>query len=655
MPANFGLLNSAAQVPMSVDPIKMNTPVQNQTVRLNMEGKQIDVAQAKQDFDEGSQDKAILKDALSQQNVDLATPDGIKNLLDITKGKISAKASAGLVDHAEKISQTHLRNQQLLTKMRGDQLDQYDAQMEQLVPQLDSLDKQYDKTKAEKGQTAAEAELREGTAKLALNNRDKLLPDGSPMFSPQIFQNLKDGPIDIIHGVVAGSKYIANQTKQAKDAAMAQRQAAEAEILKAGGKNWDEFQDKDGTIYRSSKLNGQILRQDPVTGALTPVPAMPAGIQKLGATTQGRKAEIWQDEEGHKWSVLDDRTALKDGVDIVPIGQMPGNVKKMGSKGAGEKSAALEPSTLEWLSDYATRTGKSFPVPAFGIGNTSARAEYLNSAAKLAKDRGYDGSEAGDLALQRDAAKLANANLQKQSSIIKVGEQDLVGVMGQMKKELEKLGGPDSPKVRGLWNKASTDWMGDPEFKGFNAAYANFLDVAAKTLSGQSGAGGTPVSYLEIAKKQLGENPNLSQVAEVEKMMTKLFKIREEAVAKTSRDLLDASKMPAKEGSAAEKRARDADPTGNGGKVPAADQKEKDSDAVAAIRKEYNTSVEKAKSAKTPEERARFLSDARAARKELKNSKVDVPDPGTPDATDTKEGGWKEIAPGVRVRVKPGG
>src|SRR6266850_5320747 len=161
---NFGLLSQTAQVPMQGVPLQMNTPVENQTKRITMEGKQLELGEQQRQVSEESQDRDILKQTLSEDGVDLATPEGTKNLLSKTKGKVSPGIYSKLADHYDKIQANNLKNQQILTNLGTDQLTNYSAQLEQVAPELDALDKQYDKTKAEKGQVAAEAEMREKMA-----------------------------------------------------------------------------------------------------------------------------------------------------------------------------------------------------------------------------------------------------------------------------------------------------------------------------------------------------------------------------------------------------------------------------------------------------------------------------------------------------------
>lgn len=608
MPANFGLLTDAAKVPMSVQPMQMNTPAVNQGIKYSMEGHKIDTLQKQQAFDEQNQDRPVLRSLLEQEGVDFATPEGTKRLLSMAKGKVSPQTYLGLIDHADKITQVHLRNKQLMSQWTADQTAQYSDALEKLAPQLDSVDEQYEKTKTEKGQVAAEAEYRENLPRVLQAAQGMKLPDGSPLYPPQLIANIHSAPIDMLHGIVAGTKYLGNEAKRRKT-------ELESETLESGAKGFDTVQDqKTGDLYRVNRQNGVTLKLDSQTGQWGVTNGVPAGVTKLGAVPKAEKTQIWEDSKGELYQILPNGTdVLKNGTEVIKLKDMPGDVKKLGDKNAGPaaEGSTLKPETLDFLNRYYVTTGKKYEVPAFGIGNNVARAQYLNAAAQLAQENGYSPEEMGTAARMRDINRLAIANLQKQNAIIKSGENDLVNVMQIMKDELAKIGGPDSPKVRAIWNKAVTDWKGDPTFSGFNAAYANFLDVAAKTLSGQSGAAGTPVSYLELAKKQLGDNPNMKQLAEIDKAMTSLFDARQRGVEKTIGQMIHASDLVPKSGSPAAERGAET-------KVTPAQQAANDADRPKLYKKEFSDTQAVFKSAGTPEAKDRAWSDMKGLAREMK-------------------------------------
>lgn len=499
---NFGLLSQTAQVPMSGIPMQMNTPVENENKRLTMEGKSLDVGEQKRQLSEESQDRDVLKQVLSEQGVDLATPEGSKALLAQAKGKVSPGMYAKLADHSQKIEQNHLKNEELLASKTAEELKTYYEQMAPLVGPMDALDKQYDKTRAEKGQVAAEAELKDGMAKLMGSAGGMKLPSGAPLFPPQLMQNLQGSPPDLLHATIANAKYttdmVARRYKEAQSKeleARAAKEQAQAEAEKSG-KNWDLYNSADGKDqYRYSRVSGR---------------------------TQAMRGGDWQD-----------------------ISAMPPDVVKPGTAQAAKASAAkdtpaLTPDENQFLAELQATTGKQVPgIPAGnGAAATKARTEYLKAFVKMAKDRGYTGDEAGEIALERDAAKEALKRLTTNNAVVVAGEKDLKNVGKLLEEEIKKLGGPQSPFIRKYWNKTATDWEGTPEFTGINAAMANYQETAARVLSGQSGAGGTPVTFLELAKKATGENPNLEQIVKLNDTMNKLFAAREQSFAGARDELL---------------------------------------------------------------------------------------------------------------------
>lgn len=492
---NFGLLSQTAQVPMQGVPLQMNTPVENQTKRITMEGKQLELGEQQRQVSEESQDRDILKQTLSEDGVDLATPEGTKNLLSKAKGKVSPGMYSKLADHYDKIQANNLKNQQILTNLGTDQLANYSAQLEQVAPELDALDKQYDKTKAEKGQVAAEAEMKERMAGVVGKYGAMKMPNGAPLFAPQILQNLRDAPPDILHATVANTKYMQNQVSETLKREQARRAGAEADILQGGGKNMTTLQDPTtGKLYFQSPTGKTYEKQD---GTLKESTFLPTGLVKPGSTQAARAS------------------AVKD-------------------------TPALTQDENEFIAEYQTTTGKQVPgIPAGnGVAATKARTEYLKAFVEMAKNRGYTGDEAGEIALERDASKEALKKLTTNNAVVVAGEQDLKKVGSLLEEEIKKLGGPQSPLIRKYWNKTATDWEGSPEFTGINAAMVNYQETAARVLSGQTGAGGTPVTFLELAKKATGENPNMEQIVKLNETMKKLFTAREQSFEGAREQLL---------------------------------------------------------------------------------------------------------------------
>ena len=170
--------------------------------------------------------------------------------------------------------------------------------------------------------------------------------------------------------------------------------------------------------------------------------------------------------------------------------------------------------------------------------------------------------------------------------------------MGVLKEELKKIGGPDSPKLRGLMNKGLTEWIGSPEFVGVNAAWANFQETAARVYSGQYGAGGTPVSYLKLSQDSMGTNPNLDQLMHLDQTMTRLFDARRRAASDTEKNLISKVVLTPKEGSVAPET-----------------QKARDTDAAQILKEEGDKSLAAFNSKKDPSKWRDYLSTLRELRK----------------------------------------
>jgi len=546
-----------------------------------MVGKQAEAQQAAQ----GMSDRDALHQYL-QSGGDIYTPTGIEKAMTDLRGRISPDTYLKLGEQARALKTADVSLKEKLSQYNTEQLAAYDAGIERTMPMLANLSSGYEKVKAEKGEQAAGQWFQEQRSQLIPQLQGQQIAPGMPMFNPQVLQTVGQMNPEQLPALISGSKYHAAQVKSALDEAKAKEAAAKAKVYEE-------------------------------TGGLKP------GQVDLYADSQGNKYEVTRMPNGRT-------TVVRNGTDRIGLEDLPSDVKKLGSKAASDAAGAalLKPETLQFMADYTSVTGRAFPVPSVGAANNQARAMYLNAAADLAKSRGYDGTEAGGLALQRDATKEALKRMTTQTAVIEAGEKDMENVMTVLKDELKKLGGPDSPKVRALWNKGATEWAGDPDFTGVNAAWANFQETAARVFSGQTGAGGTPVNYLRLVQDSVGKNPNLEQIYKLDDTMGKLFAARKKATQGVQKALVESAKMPAKPGSAAA--------------VSAGEQAERDKSSQEVIRSEYDKAVAAVKAAKTPEERSRALSDARSTRAELKRMGVDVPDVTTEQATTPASAGGKK-------------
>jgi hypothetical protein len=550
--------------------------VGNVEAAYDLAGKAVDTKEKIRVSQTAESDRATIQQAMKDPEFDLYTPQGVEKALGTLKGQLSPESYAGLVDHSNKLKAADLKMREGASRMSVEQLAAKNARLEFLMPQIKQLSDSYQSDVASKGEQYAQQQFEQNRNRVAVQLQQGGLMDEE---TAKILPSLNPQNLDAAYrGSAHGKQFYSTKLEEAK-----------AEAMKTPG-NWDMYTAKDGT-YKYNSKTGTAL--------------------KLG-------------EDGQTWE---------------PTQAIPPGAQKMGA--AGSRAGAimeLPPEYSEKMAEYVRVNGKAPPSPQFGTGvaASQARREFYRSFFDNLDKLGTTPTDAAVAGLSRDASKEAIKRLTTQNAVIVSGEKDIEKVTKVLKDELQKLGGPDSPKLRALWNKGATEWSGNPEFSGINAAYANFLETSARVLSGQTGAGGTPVSYLELAKKSLGDNPNLEQISKLGDTMGKLFKAREESMIETIGSLKKDIAGPTR-------------PAGGEGSVPKDVQSSRDSDAVKIIRDEYNDTVSKLKTAKG-DERTRLLVDARAQRAELKRKGVDVPEPGAPVKDSDAE--WKELAPGVRVRVK---
>jgi hypothetical protein len=615
MAVDFSLLGGA-RIPMSAQAPKIDYAGNVEKSNV-LAGQKIDLEQKRQSVARQENDRMASDAALREDNVDLVTPKGVENFLGRVKGKVSSDTYMGYVDHAEKVKKMHADTDAALSKLGAQQLSAYTQAVEPMVTELQAADDEHTKMTQEKGQIAADEQLKRRTAALALRYKDLKGPTGIPLVPPQLLADVENAPIHLIHGWIANSATFDNQLKQKKDVAetelkvqQAARQAAEAKAIGGDlGKGAEEYTSPStGKTYFVNKNTKQTYEQNPQTQELSLSQSVPADLVKRGAKTAASGSVLsaaideQQDFDKHPPSESELFQARKFILD-----------NKMPSMGAG---AAVAPKRLR----------------------------FLALAAKESQEMGLDPEHTVQLQKKVAAAQEGTKRLMSQNAQIKAGETNVAGALTILRDEVEKLGGANSPLVKKFWNKASTEWAGAPEFVGIAQAYKDVLESSARVYSGVTGAGGTPVSFLQLAEKDVPPNPSLSQVMKLQEVMPRLFKVREAATEQEIENLLKTATLPPKKEGASSDR-----------KVSDKDQAERDKDATAVLRREYSEKLATFKDKKsTPEQRARARQDVMDVRKELKRSGVDVPEPGTElPATD----GWTEKTIGgmkVRVRVKPG-
>ena len=504
--------------PLTVTPVDVGGALaqgdKDRTIAAQNEQKRTDIAQE-------AADKAALKDYLAVPNTDLYTSKGVADALPMLKGRISPKTYMDLATRQADLKGHEGTYAASVAKLDAQTLQTHIANQDYILGTIGPLAEFKGTDEEWPAYLSSQVDAATGLKR----------PDGTPLIPASEVDSIKKMPQTAFKQMYAGTAVAKGTLDDAYKAAQTKAQEASAADRLASA----EMKKGMGPIDQWS---------DPATGA-----------QYIKGSKSGKMFKV--DDDGS----------------FTPVNVMPANAVKLGAKGAvkAEEAAGLTDEENTVLAEYQTTTGKQIPgIPAgSGAAARTARIAYMKSFVKLIKDRGYTGDEAGLIAIQRDASRGAAKSLIAQNGVIESGENELKVVGGIIKNELTKLGGPNSPLVRKYWNKASTEWMGDPQFSGLNTAIVTFQDVAARTMSNQSGAGGTAVSYLTLAEKALGgKNPTLEQFSKTDEVMNQVFDARRVGFEEALKSLNAKIQIPAKAGSIA------------------ADQKKKDTYAVDIQRAE---------------------------------------------------------------------
>ena len=432
---------------------------------------------------------------------DMHSPEGLDQALKDMQGRISTKKYMELAAHAQTVKQQAIQYQDHLTKLDVAQLAQEKeasaSMADALSPMLDAPHSP-DEFKAKQQQVLAQmSQLMRADGK-------------TPRYSPQALKQVADMDSDALmqlartsghRKTVVDNLHKEQQTKTlaAQEAAAEQRASGDVEAWKGPA----------GETFERSQHGSVVMQIDPSTGQAKVIPALPPGSTRIDS--------------------------------------------KSGAAAKPAAAAGLAPEVSQFFAEAQIESGKPFPgIPAgTGAAATATRQQYMTSVYEAAKANGYSGAEMGDLNRQRDVLKKVQTDMEGKNANIEAGEKNLENVGNRVKKELEKLGGPDSPALRGIWMKTMGEWGGDPKFSGLKAAITDYTESAARAYSGQTGAGGTPVTYLHLAQQSMGTNPNLGQFTETTDMLKGLFDDRRAAFRSTIDDLKSQSQMKPKPGSAA--------------------------------------------------------------------------------------------------------
>lgn len=545
---------------------------------MKLQESQMELAEQKRATQEASVDREAMRNYLAGGG-DLFTPTGVDKALADLRGKVSPDLYMKLGKQAATVKEADVKLRKQLTEMDDTALTNYGAGLEMVMPFLDQLEKQYKADVAAGGEATARSKFEENRNKLIAQLQGQMAGPTTPLYNPQVLKALPSMTPDTLPALISGSKYTQTQVQTRLREAQAKRQEAEAAAL-ASGKDWKTYvDDASGNTYRTSALLGKTQQLNKETGEWADVPAgVPSTARALGAKPP-----------------------------TVPVTQQIEEATDL------TKNPVTD--TERSQADQYILTGK---MPQVGTGTAASvkRQRILAIATQRAEQLGMSPAEVEQTRNRLTASKEAAKRLTTQKAIIQAGEKNVQNVLDILQSEVEKLGGPQSPKVQAVLNKARTQWMGDPEYIGINQAYMDLVENMARVYSGQTGAGGTPVSFLKLAEKSLPENPTLAQVLKLRETVPALFEARKKATDDELEAVFKMASLPK-----------------TPGKVSPGAQAERDKGAAETIRAEYDKAVALAKDPKTdPEARKRAYSDARTTRNELKRMGVEVPELKEPAA-----------------------
>jgi hypothetical protein len=572
----------------------LNTPAQNAQAVYSMEGKKLDVAQKQQDFDQGNQDQAALKEAMADPQNNLATPDGMANLLKTVQGKVTPKTLMGLADHAQKVKANDIALNESVMKMDEQARKNYSESFEPIAAEMDDVYAEYHQNLKTLGKETADKIYKEKTAPIVQKYAGVKLPNGTPLVPPALINNIQNGDVNMIDAMYANSQHVKNKLDAADKASQQREREAHA--------NQEEAMTK-------------LLSSDgPGKGAETYV--------------DGEKRPVFQSKmQPEKFFVKDDTGKLS------PWNGDPSTLRKIGSasevKREEEEAAKISPENQKVLTDYALLN--PLPHPSARL-SPAAAAAWNTSLAESIKEAGGSKVAAMD-ALIRKADVAALRVQTTQGAAIENTARDIKFDMVGIEDELRKLDGPDSQKVRAILQTAVNDWEGGSEYSALKAYMINLQEQTGRLFSRTTSAGGTPVAFLDLAKELNNGNMNLKQFL---KSKDAIGKLADWSLKSTNQE---------KETLLKDMEGHFKNSGGGSWKVDPKDQKARDSDAAKIISDEATRVLSDYANA-SPENRDRKWTDLKDIRKEQMRAGALQMAPGGPGS---KAGDVAKGADGLHI------
>ena len=634
---NYGLLNSAAQVPMSGTPFQMHTPTENQAIRYGMEGKKLAVEAGQQEFAQGNQDRDILKQALAVPENDLATIDGTKNLLGAVKGKVSPERYSALADHAEKIKTSELAHQKTLAQMNLDALELPAKQAEALDVALQQGLNQHETDRAQKGEVYATEQQKKFMAKLFEHTKGMMQPGTSnPMFPPELIAQLPTMDASHMDSVLRGSKARGEQTKQAYELARTADMVSKTKEREAAMKGGQEYQDKQGNLWMLT-TTGIPMRMNPLTqqyeaspnGSFPDIKTLTPVGGKAGQGGGGAPTVLRSPSTGDTYTLNKDGTFLhrdaKTGAEDTVVTPAEDAVKA----GTAPKAKQLEfsPDTAHSIA-MSMAMGEAKPTRLTPAQNTQL-FEAQNDIRKMA---GLTPAEFANIQTNNKLRRTAIRNIENTMGQVESFEKLVTYNAEQIKELLPKATNTDIP----LLTKLILEGKG--QFSGVGTANAqlaiaidSLLKEYTKITSGSMGNQVLAEGEINKARQLINAARSKEDLLAVVDYFQKEAKVGRIGGLHAQRDSMVSS--------LSEPFKNVKEPTGNPGKVSPETQAERDKDQPKIYQDEYDRYIRELPSITDPAARKRKLDDIKSVRAEAAKVGLKLPEPGdAAPPTKTKSG-----------------
>lgn len=504
MAVDFGLLNPANSLPMkAAQSFKPVDAVGNVEAAYSLAGKMTDTQENIRKQQAAQQDREILRAAMQSGEVDFSSPTKMQQSIGRLQGKLSPDTFMQLSDHATKSVTAEAQMMSQLAKSPEERLKLAGLQLETAAPKFQQIFDAAEQVKTQRGQQAADEVVKQGMQVL-ITQLASARYGSAPVYDQGLLQQWSQiGDHETLKSVLAGTHYQKDLIANALHQAQTRASHARADFLEeGGGGKWQTMVSEDGKVYRHNAVSGKTLLQGE-DGDWTPV-ATPAKLRPLGSDKSNR-------------------------------GVTPGSAEDF----------AANPIT-EHEKRQARQYNLTGKMPAMGTGQaaSNARLRLLAAADKDLDELGLTDEQVVQARAKIKQTQEGIKRLTTQGAQIRAGEENANRVLGILEQEVKKAGGPDSPKLKSILNKVRTEWMGDPDFVGVNQAYMDLIENLARIYSGVTGAAGTPVSFLELARKSLPDNPSMAQVLKLKETVPKLFTARKEATEAELNSLVEGMKLP---------------------------------------------------------------------------------------------------------------